>query len=98
LDKKRKVSDFALEFLRGMNDVGILGCLKHFPGHGNTNVDSHLGLFKETRRISSQWFLFIKGIENNDSIMIGHLAVPALREKTLRQLCQNLLLKRFKSN
>jgi beta-glucosidase-like glycosyl hydrolase len=40
---------------------------------------------------------FIKGIENNvDSIMIGHLAVPALNEeKTLRQLCQNLLLKAF---
>jgi beta-glucosidase-like glycosyl hydrolase len=41
--KQRKVSDL-LEYLRGMNDVGILGCLKHFPGHGNTNVDSHLGL------------------------------------------------------
>ena len=47
---KEKVSDFALEYLRGLNDSGILGCLKHFPGHGNTNVDSHLGLpvLKET--------------------------------------------------
>jgi beta-glucosidase-like glycosyl hydrolase len=44
LDKtKKKVSDL-LWNIRGMNDVGILGCLKHFPGHGNTNVDSHLGL------------------------------------------------------
>jgi beta-glucosidase-like glycosyl hydrolase len=47
LDKKRKVSDFALEFLRGMNDVGILGCLKHFPGHGNTNVDSAFRIAKK---------------------------------------------------
>jgi hypothetical protein len=39
-----------LEYLRGLNDAGVLGCLKHFPGHGNTNVDSHLGLpvLKET--------------------------------------------------
>ena len=47
---KEKVALFAMEYLRGMNDVGVLGCLKHFPGHGNTSVDSHLGLpvLKET--------------------------------------------------
>jgi beta-glucosidase-like glycosyl hydrolase len=82
---KEKVADFALEYLRGMNDVGILGCLKHFPGHGNTNVDSHLGLpvLKETLEelLANELVPFIKGIENNvDSIMIGHLAVPALNE------------------
>lgn len=82
---KEKVADFALEYLRGMNDVGILGCLKHFPGHGNTNVDSHLGLpvLKETLEelLANELVPFIKGIENNvDSIMIGHLAVPALND------------------
>jgi beta-glucosidase-like glycosyl hydrolase len=40
---KTKGSQFS-EYLRGLNDAGVLGCLKHFPGHGNTNVDSHLGL------------------------------------------------------
>jgi beta-glucosidase-like glycosyl hydrolase len=68
-----------------MNDVGILGCLKHFPGHGNTNVDSHLGLpvLKETldELLANELVPFIKGIEHNvDSIMIGHLAVPALND------------------
>lgn len=82
---KEKVADFALEYLRGMNDAGILGCLKHFPGHGNTNVDSHLGLpiLEETveQLLENELFPFIKGIENNvDSIMIGHLAVPALNQ------------------
>ena len=82
---KEKVADFSLEYLRGMNDVGILGCLKHFPGHGNTNVDSHLGLpvLKETLEelLANELYPFIKGIKNNvDSIMIGHLAVPALSE------------------
>jgi beta-glucosidase-like glycosyl hydrolase len=82
---KEKVADFALEYLKGMNDVGILGCLKHFPGHGNTNVDSHLGLpvLKETldELLTNELVPFIKGIENNvDSIMIGHLAVPALND------------------
>lgn len=80
---KEKVARFALEYLKGMNDVGILGCLKHFPGHGNTNVDSHLGLpvLEETLEelLENELYPFIKGIENGvDSIMIGHLAVPAL--------------------
>jgi beta-glucosidase-like glycosyl hydrolase len=80
---KEKVARFALEYLRGMSDVGILGCLKHFPGHGNTNVDSHLGLpvLEETleQLLENELYPFIKGIENDvDSIMIGHLAVPAL--------------------
>ncbi|HEY6142436.1 MAG TPA: glycoside hydrolase family 3 N-terminal domain-containing protein [Flavobacterium sp.] len=82
---KEKVAQFALEYLRGMNDVGVLGCLKHFPGHGNTSVDSHLGLpvLEETleQLLENELYPFIKGIENNvDSIMIGHLAVPSLND------------------
>lgn len=82
-ENKEKVALFALEYLKGMSEVGVLGCLKHFPGHGNTNVDSHLGLpvLKETLEelLHNELYPFIKGIENNvDSIMIGHLAVPAL--------------------
>jgi beta-N-acetylhexosaminidase len=83
--KKEKVALFANEYLRGMSDVGVLGCLKHFPGHGNTSVDSHLGLpvLEETLEelMENELFPFIEGIKNNvDSIMIGHLAVPALNE------------------
>ncbi|MEZ7499588.1 glycoside hydrolase family 3 N-terminal domain-containing protein [Flavobacterium sp. Arc3] len=82
-ENKEKVAHFALEYLRGMNDAGVLGCLKHFPGHGNTNVDSHLGLpvLTETleQLLENELYPFIKGIESDaDSIMIGHLAVPAL--------------------
>jgi len=82
---KEKVASFATEYLRGMNDVGVIGCLKHFPGHGNTSVDSHLGLpvLVETLEelLENELFPFIKGIENNvDSIMIGHLAIPALND------------------
>jgi beta-glucosidase-like glycosyl hydrolase len=84
-ENKEKVAQFALEYLKGMNEVGVLGCLKHFPGHGNTNVDSHLGLpvLEETlaELVAHELYPFIQGIENNvDSIMIGHLAVPALNE------------------
>ncbi|PIF60011.1 beta-glucosidase-like glycosyl hydrolase [Flavobacterium sp. 2] len=84
-ENKEKVADFSIEYLNGMSEVGVLGCLKHFPGHGNTNVDSHLGLpvLKETLEelMENELYPFIKGIENNvDSIMIGHLAVPSLND------------------
>lgn len=84
-ENKKKVAHFAVEYLKGMSEAGILGCLKHFPGHGNTNVDSHLGLpvLKETLEelLENELYPFIKGIENNvDSIMIGHLAVPSLND------------------
>lgn len=97
-EDKNKVASFALEYLRGMSDAGVLGCLKHFPGHGNTNVDSHLGLpiLEENleQLLANELYPFIKGIENNvDSIMIGHLAVPALNEgkDTSATLSKNII-------
>jgi beta-N-acetylhexosaminidase len=97
---KEKVAQYALEYLRGMSDVGILGCLKHFPGHGNTSVDSHLGLpvLQENLEelLENELVPFIKGIENQvDSIMIGHLAVPALNEgkETSATLSKNIIEK-----
>jgi beta-N-acetylhexosaminidase len=82
-ESKEKVSQCALQYIKGMNDAGVLGCLKHFPGHGNTLVDSHLGLpvLNETLEelLQTELYPFIKAIEQSvDSIMIGHLAVPAL--------------------
>lgn len=105
-ENKEKVANFAVEYLKGMSEVGILGCLKHFPGHGNTNVDSHLGLpvLKETLEelLENELYPFIKGIENNvDSIMIGHLAVPSLNDgkdtsATLsKPIIENLLRKQL---
>jgi beta-glucosidase-like glycosyl hydrolase len=108
-ENKEKVAHFALEYLRGMSDVGVLGCLKHFPGHGNTNVDSHLSLpvLEENleQLLENELYPFIKGIENNvDSIMIGHLAVPALNEgkdisaSLSKSIIEDLLRKRLGYN
>lgn len=103
---KERVSNFALEYFRGLNEAGVLGCLKHFPGHGNTSVDSHLDLpvLEETLEelMENELVPFIKGIENHvDSIMIGHLAVPSLNDgkntsATLsKNIIENLLRKKL---
>jgi beta-glucosidase-like glycosyl hydrolase len=61
-----------------LNDVGVLGCLKHFPGHGNTNIDSHLVAYlKETFEQIIECGFIYSGIARRRFIMMGHLAVPA---------------------
>jgi beta-glucosidase-like glycosyl hydrolase len=82
---KTKGSPIFFGYLRGLNDAGVLGCLKHFPGHGNQcRFSLGLPVLKETleQLLENELYPFIKGIESDvDSIMIGHLAVPALNKE-----------------
>lgn len=70
-------------FMRGMQDSGVISCAKHFPGHGDTAVDSHhdLPLLTHSRERLEQVELvpFKRMIGAGvSSVMIGHLEVPAL--------------------
>ncbi|WRS31002.1 glycoside hydrolase family 3 N-terminal domain-containing protein [Actinomycetaceae bacterium MB13-C1-2] len=77
------VGCFDAAVVRGLGKAGVASCLKHFPGHGNTNVDSHIGLPKLTTT-REQWerveaLPFRVGIRcGADSVMMGHLVVPGL--------------------
>lgn len=80
---KYQVTQYAKSFMEGMASAGILNSIKHFPGHGDTAVDSHLGLPKIDKSKSvlheNELFPFNELIkEGVDSVMVGHLAVPAL--------------------
>jgi beta-glucosidase-like glycosyl hydrolase len=82
---KHKVTKWALAMYRGMNDAGIGACLKHFPGHGDTHVDSHLGLpvinKSKEELLGEELYPFSEGIKAGvEMIMVGHLAAPALSE------------------
>ncbi|NNJ88147.1 MAG: glycoside hydrolase family 3 protein, partial [Eudoraea sp.] len=79
---KDEVSTNAIAFSKGLQDQGILSCAKHFPGHGDTATDSHLGLplIEKSREdlFEQELYPFIELIKNKvDAIMVGHLAVPA---------------------
>ena len=43
-DDSETVSEYGLEFIKGIEDQGLFACPKHFPGHGNTSIDSHTSL------------------------------------------------------
>ncbi|MBD0833320.1 glycoside hydrolase family 3 protein [Aestuariibaculum sediminum] len=82
-EQKNNVTQKALAFTKGIQSEGVLACAKHFPGHGDTDVDSHLALptvnFSKKRIDSVELYpykkLFKKGIAG---VMVAHLNVPAL--------------------
>jgi beta-N-acetylhexosaminidase len=81
-ENKIMVRDFCKAYVEGSIEGGVIASAKHFPGHGNTRVDSHNDL--PVIRGNKEYLLqneikpFIDLIEHNiQSIMIGHLNVPA---------------------
>ncbi len=71
------------QYMRGMQDAGIMACAKHFPGHGDTDVDSHLDLpviEHSLRRMDSVELYPFKTLINKglQSIMVAHLHVPSM--------------------
>ncbi len=79
----RMVARLGTAMMRGYREAGILTCLKHFPGHGDTSVDSHLALpvipYDMERLETLELIPFKRAIETGaDSIMIAHLYLPAL--------------------
>jgi beta-N-acetylhexosaminidase len=77
------VSQLATAYIKGMQAAGVTATLKHFPGHGDTDVDSHLGLpiIKQPRARLDEVELppFKAGIAAGvGAIMTGHIEMPAL--------------------
>ena len=77
------VGRMASAYVRGMHAGGMMATLKHFPGHGDTDVDSHLGLpiIKSPRERLDAVELppFKAGIAAGvDAVMTAHIEVPAL--------------------
>ncbi len=82
-EDKYKVATFAIEYMKGMQDMGVMACAKHFPGHGDVAVDSHydLPVINKTRAQLDSLELypfreiFKAGIS---SAMIAHLYIPVI--------------------
>ena len=82
-DQPDIVVDFGIQFIKGIQDQGLYACPKHFPGHGNTSIDSHSSLPIITSSISDLNNIELKpfksAIKNNvKMIMMAHIAMPAL--------------------
>ena len=82
-EDKYKVALFGIQYMRGLQDNGVMACAKHFPGHGDVAVDSHLDLPVIKKSIAQMDSLelypfreiFKAGI---GSVMIAHLYIPSI--------------------
>lgn len=82
-EDKYKVAKLGIAITRGMQDAGIMACGKHFPGHGDVAVDSHLDLPVINKSItqldSLELYPFRRLIEAGvGSMMVAHLYIPAI--------------------
>ena len=82
-EDRYKVALFGVQCMKGMQDVGVMACAKHFPGHGDTDTDSHLDLpvINKTRpQLDSLELYPFRELFHNGvgSVMIAHLYIPAI--------------------
>ncbi len=82
-EDKYKVAAFGIQYMKGMQDNGVMACAKHFPGHGDVATDSHLDLpviNKSMAELDSlELYPFRKIFDAGiGSVMLAHLYIPAI--------------------
>jgi beta-glucosidase-like glycosyl hydrolase len=82
-EDKYKVARFGVAYMKGMQDAGIMACAKHFPGHGDVDVDSHYDLpviNKSRAELDSMELLPFRALfeAGVGSVMNAHLSIPSI--------------------
>ena len=82
-EDKYKVARYGVTYMKAMQNEGVLACAKHFPGHGDVSVDSHLDLpviNKSMQQLDSLELYPFEQMFNAGvgSVMIAHLYIPAI--------------------
>nr|WP_233557571.1 glycoside hydrolase family 3 N-terminal domain-containing protein [Aquimarina sp. AD1] len=86
-EDKDNVTEKALAFMKGMQKEGVLASAKHFPGHGDTDSDSHKTLptinFDQKRIDSIELYPYRRLIADGlSSVMVAHLNIPSLEARS----------------
>ncbi|XMA12181.1 hypothetical protein WAI453_004972 [Rhynchosporium graminicola] len=89
-DDPETVARFVSAQIRGLSEGGIVPCVKHFPGHGDTAIDSHHGLpliTKSKEQLNAcELIPFRRAVaEGVHSVMTAHIAMPGIGDQTLSE-------------
>ena len=82
-DDPETAAEMVAAYLNGLHSTGTAGCVKHFPGHGDTTTDTHSG-YAETNKtweemLACEMIPFRSGIEaGTDMVMVAHISAPAV--------------------
>ena len=84
-----QVSALVASYIRGAHSEGLLTAAKHFPGHGDTATDSHLGVAAVNRSRDQIYQIDLPPFRaainaGTDAVMVAHLTAPALEPDTTR--------------
>ncbi len=95
-DNKEIVSKMGVEEMKGIQSKGIIPVIKHFPGHGDTDVDSHLGLPVVHNSLESirkmELVPFQKAIDHQaDMTMVAHILLPEIDNEYPASLSKNVV-------
>jgi len=80
-DDPQVAAPMVASYLQGLKDAGVTGCIKHFPGHGDTTADTHFGYAQSLKTwdemLDCELVTFRVGIQwGTQLIMTAHIAVP----------------------
>jgi beta-N-acetylhexosaminidase len=85
------VAKFGVAFAEGIQSQRVIATAKHFPGHGDTAVDSHRGLpiidYSKARLEQTELMPFRKAVESGiGAVMIAHIALPQIDNEEIKPL------------
>lgn len=95
-DNEKVVSSVGIATMKGLRDENIIPVVKHFPGHGDTEIDSHLGLpivEKNLKQLNELELIpFNKAIENRvGAVMVSHILIKEIDDKYPATLSYTLI-------
>ena len=96
------VAEMASQFLTGLQGEKVFGCLKHFPGHGDTQADTHYGYAESLKTwdqlLACEMIPFRKGIETGaQMVMTAHICLPNVTgDKTPSTLSRFILTEKLR--
>lgn len=95
-DNKEIVSEMGIEEMKGIQSQNIIPVVKHFPGHGDTDVDSHLGLPVVNHGLGKLRQMELVPFQNAvnqqaDMTMVAHLLLPEIDSKYPSSLSKNVI-------
>ena len=96
-DDPETAAEFVVSYLNGLDSAGVIGTLKHFPGHGDVKTDTHSG-YAETNKtweemLKCEMIPFKAGIEAGaQMIMTAHIAAPKVTGDDLPATLSSVIL------
>ena len=96
-DKPEIAADFVVSYLNGLDSAHVIGTLKHFPGHGDVQTDTHFG-YAETQKtwdemLKCEMIPFKAGIEAGaQMIMTAHIAAPKISGEDVPATLSSVIL------